>query len=160
MNSLPETMTLRPSRVRWLLLLIVAVVLSSAAVWAMEDSFPAMRWVVGLFFGVAAVIAVLNVIGVASRLELKRDGFTCVTLFRSFTRAWKDCSTFDPVRVGVNKFVGFTSAEDDAAKPKLAAANKHMIGHSGMLPDTYGLSAEDLAALMNRFRARAMGAAS
>lgn len=157
MSELPETMTLRPSRVRWLLLLIVAVALSSTAVWAMADFFPAMRWVVGIFFGVAAVIALLNVIGVASRLDLGRDGFTCVTLFRSFTRKWTDCSTFDPVRVGVNKFVGFTSAEDDAAKPRLASANKHMIGHSGMLPDTYGLSAEELAALMNRFRARAMG---
>jgi hypothetical protein len=156
-NDLAETMTLRPSRTRWLALLVVAVTLSSAAVWAMEDFFPAMRWVVGIFFGVAAVIALLNVIGIASRLDLKRDSFTCVTLSRSFTRKWKDCSTFDPVRIGVNKFVGFSSAEDDAAKPKLAAANKHMIGHSGMLPDTYGLSAEELASLMNRFRARAMG---
>lgn len=157
MNDLAETMTLRPSRTRWLALLVVAVTLSSAAVWAMEDFFPAMRWVVGIFFGVAAIIALLNVIGIASRLDLGRDSFTCVTLSRSFTRTWKDCSTFDPVRIGVNKFVGFSSAEDDAAKPKLAAANKHMIGHSGMLPDTYGLSAEELASLMNRFRARAMG---
>lgn len=157
MSELPETMTLRPSRMRWLALLVVAVVLSSAAVWAMEDFFPAMRWVVGVFFGLAAVIALLNVIGIASRLDLGRDSFTCVTLFRSFTRMWKDCSAFDPVRVGLNKFVGFSSEEDDAAKPKLASANKHMIGHSGMLPDTYGLSAEELAALMNRFRARAKG---
>jgi hypothetical protein len=143
-SDLAEMMTLRPSRTRWLALLVVAVTLSSAAMWAMEDFFP-------------AIIALLNVIGIASRLDLGRDAFTCVTLFRSFTRKWKDCSTFDPVRVGVNKFVGFSSAEDDAAKPKLAAANKHMIGHSGMLPDTYGLSADELASLMNRFRARAMG---
>jgi hypothetical protein len=156
-SELPETMTLRPSRVRWLMLFLVAMVLSSAAVWAMADFFPALRWVVGIFFGVAAVIALLNVIGVASKLELKRESFTCTTLFRSFTRKWADCSTFDPVRMGVNRFVGFTSAEDDAAKPKLSANNKHMIGHSGMLPDTYGLTAEELAALMNRFRARAMG---
>ena len=79
--------------------------------WAVEDLFPAMRWVVGIFFGVAAVIALLNVIGIASRLDLGRDAFTCVFLFRSFTRKWKDCSTFDPVRVGGTNFVGFSSAE-------------------------------------------------
>jgi hypothetical protein len=32
-----------------------------------------------------------------------------------------------------------------------------MIGATGMLPETYGLSAEELCDLMNSFRARAMG---
>ena len=41
----------------------------------------------------------------------------------------------------------------------MAAANRALIGASGMLPDTFGLTSDDLSDLMNRFRARALGLA-
>ena len=57
---------------------------------------------------------------------------------------------------GFRKYVGFSSAQDEAAHPKVAAANRAVIGASGMLPDTFGMTAEDLADLMNAYRRRAI----
>ncbi len=95
--------------------------------------------------------------GVGSSLTLDREGFSCRTLFRTFRREWRECSAFYPVSTGLRKFVGFTTEQDEAAHPKLAAVNRAMIGASGMLPDTFGLDAEGLSDLLNRFRARALG---
>jgi hypothetical protein len=96
--------------------------------------------------------------GVGSSLALDGKGFVCRTLFRSFRREWRECSAFYPVRVGFRQFVGFSTQQDEIAHPHLAAANRAMIGASGMLPDTFGLSADGLADLMNRFRSRALAA--
>jgi hypothetical protein len=49
---------------------------------------------------------------------------------------------------------------DDAAgrSSTLGAINASMIGRSSGLPDTYGLSHEELAALLNEWRRRALDA--
>jgi hypothetical protein len=95
-------------------------------------------------------------IGVGSGLSLDRDGFTCRSLFRSFRRRWTDCSPFAPARVGPNLMVGFSTASDEAMHPRLAAVARGLTGTAGALPDTYGVSADELSDLMNRFRARAL----
>ena len=55
--------------------------------------------------------------------------------------------------------MGFSTLQDDTVNPNMAAANRALIGASGMLPDTFGLTSDDLSDLMNRFRARALGLA-
>jgi hypothetical protein len=96
-------------------------------------------------------------IGVGSRLSLDREGFTCRTLFRSFRRRWVDCTEFAPAWVGPRLMVGFSTASDEAVHPRLAAVARGLTGAAGALPDTYGVSAYDLADTMNRFRDRALG---
>lgn len=154
--QLPDTMTLKPSRQRWLLLLIIALILSSSAIWAMSGFFPVLRWVVGGFFGLAALIAIANVLGVASSLTLDREGFTARTLFRSFRRTWDECSRFEAVKVAFSSFVGFSSWQDNDAAKMTRKMNQATGAPTGMLPDNYGLTAAELADLMNRFRARGL----
>ena len=95
--------------------------------------------------------------GVGASLQLDREGFSCRTLFRTFRREWRECSAFYPVSTGMRTFVGFSAQQDEAAHPNLAAVNRRMIGASGMLPDTFGLGAAELADLMNAYRARRLG---
>jgi hypothetical protein len=156
-GSLPDKMSLKPSRLRWVFVFLVGAVFSAAAAFLMEDKDPLTRWGICAFFAVVALVAIPGMIGVGSQLDLDREGFTCKTPFKTFRRKWTECSAFAPVSIGLNSFVGFSSATDEAAKPGLAAMNKSMIGASGTLPDRYGMSAGKLADLLNRFRARAMG---
>lgn len=156
---LPDTLTLKPSRMRWVFVFAVGAGFSAAAALLMTDAEPLVRWGVFAFFLLVALVAIPGMTGWRSQLSLDREGFTCQTIFRSFRRNWKDCSPFAPVSIGLNRFAGFSTATDEAKHPGLASMNRGLIGASGMLPDRYGMSARDLCDLLNRFRARAVDAA-
>lgn len=156
-DPLPDALRLKPDRLRWLVTFLICVGFVAIAIWLGPEQDPVLFWGAGGFFLLCALIAAPLMFGVGASLALDPEGFTCRTLFRSFRRDWRECSAFYPVRAGARLFVGFTTAQDEAAHPKIAAANRAMNGASGMLPDTFGLGAEDLADLMNRFRSRALG---
>ena len=156
-QRLPEKMVLKPSRLKWILILAVGLAFTAIAIWVPAEGDNAWRWFVGGLFGLLSAIAVPAALGIGSGLELNRVGFRCRTLFRTWNRQWRDCSEFAPISIGPNTFVGFSTLSDEKAHPNLAAANRAIAGTSGMLPDTYGMSPQDLADTMNRFRARALG---
>ncbi len=153
-DALPDTMTLKPDRARWLMVFLISAGFVAIAVWAGPGD-PLLFYGAGGFFLLCAAVAAPLMFGVGSSLTLDREGFACRTLFRTFRREWRECSAFYPVSTGIRKYVGFSTPQDEAAHPKLAAANRAMIGASGMLPDNFGLSADELADLMNMYRARA-----
>ncbi|MEQ1782846.1 MAG: hypothetical protein ABMA14_15885 [Hyphomonadaceae bacterium] len=150
-------MMLKPDRLRWLLVFLISLSFVAIAAWLGPDKDPMVFWGAGGFFLLCGLVAAPLMFGVGSNLALDREGFTCRTLFRSFRRTWRECTAFYPVSMGLRKFVGFSTEQDEAAHPNLAAANRKMIGATGILPDTFGLDAGELADLMNRYRARALG---
>lgn len=156
-DPLPDAMELKPNRLKWLLVFLIAIGFVAIAVWLGPEREPVVFYGAGGFFLLCALIATPLMFGVGSTLTLDREGFSCRTLFRTFRREWRECSAFYPVSTGLRKFVGFATEQDETAHPKLAATNRTMIGASGMLPDTFGLDAEGLSDLLNRFRARALG---
>lgn len=156
-DPLPDSMTLKPDRLRWLFVFLISIGFVGIALWMGPNEDPLLFWGGGGFFLLCALIAAPLMFGVGSTLTLDGKGFTCRTLFKSFRREWRECSAFYPVSMGLRKFVGFSTEQDEAAHPNLAAANRTMIGATGMLPDTFGLTAEDLADLMNTYRGRARG---
>lgn len=156
-DPLPDSLVLKPDRLRWLVVFLISAGFVGVAVWLGPDEDPMIFWGAGGFFLVCALIAAPLMFGVGSSLTLDRDGFSCRTLFRTFRREWRECSAFYPVSAGMRKFVGFSAQQDEAAHPNMAAASRALVGASGMLPDTFGYSADGLSDLMNRFRARALG---
>jgi hypothetical protein len=154
-DPLPDGMTLKPDRLRWFFVFLIAAGFVAVAVWMGPNEDPLLFWGGGGFFLLCALIATPLMFGVGSSLTLDSKGFTCRTLFKSFRREWRACSAFYPVSIGFRKFVGFTTEQDEAAHPRIAAANREFIGASGMLPDTFGLTADDLSDLMNTYRGRA-----
>jgi hypothetical protein len=155
-DPLPDTFELRPARFKWLIIFLIAAGFVGIAV-SVGDAMPTrQRWLAGGFFALCGLIAVPQMMGFGSSLSLDREGFTCRTLFRSFRRRWVDCTAFAPVRVGFNAVVGFSTAWDEAMQLRFAAVARGLTGTAGALPDTYGVSADDLADIMNRFRDRAL----
>lgn len=154
-DPLPDAMELKPDRLRWLMVFLISAGFVAIAVW-IGPGDPALFLGAGGFFLLCALIAMPLMLGVGANLKLDHEGFACRTLFRTFRREWRDCSVFHPVRAGFRHFVGFSTQQDEASHPGLSAFNRQAVGASGMLPDTFGLSADDLADLLNRFRARAV----
>ncbi len=153
----PDSMTLKPDRLRWMFVFLISIGFVGMALWLGPHEDPLLFWGGGGFFVLCALIATPLMFGVGSTLTLDNKGFTCRTLFRSFRREWGECSAFYPVSMGFRKFVGFSTGQDEAAHPNIAAANQAIIGATGMLPDTFGLTADDLSNLLNTYRGRARG---
>jgi hypothetical protein len=106
------------------------------------------------FFGLGALVAVVHLFPGSSYLELEQSGFTVCNLFRKTRYRWIDVAEFRPVftdqpkpLVGLRLVPGFPMS---TAFRKFAT---QLTGVEGALPGTYGLSATELAALLDKVRA-------
>jgi hypothetical protein len=162
----PERQVLRPSKRKWTLILLGCVALDSGALWLIRTGAPleappfpigdATLWV---WFGVvlfAVGIPMSLVVMFSGRyyLELTREGFTIGDLVRPRSFRWLAVGPFDVekritpqgiVYRKVVRFEGVSTALEGLGKVT------ELMKPLGQLPDTYGMRAEDLAALMNRY---------
>jgi len=157
--SFPGPVTLHPSRRKFVFALAVCLASSVIALWLLQgDSLSpagtAKLWLGLVVFGICALVPAVMLLPGAGRLTLDAEGFEQVSLYVKRRAAWRQVGNFTvrqySLRGRTNYFVGY----DDA---RLSADNmkRHMIGRNAALPDTYGLSHDDLASLMTQWRARA-----
>jgi hypothetical protein len=105
-----------------------------------------------VFFGLCAAVAAINLLPGAAYLELSREHFTYCSLFRKRTVPFEQVREFLPFRVEHREKVGWnyvSTYRDQAALRRIGAV---IAGVEGALPDTYGMSAQELAALLNSLR--------
>ncbi len=138
--------TLRTSRKKAILGLMGCVVFIAIAL-SMDHSLFADIGIA--FFGLGAIVFTMQLLPNSSYLRLTREGFTMCSLFRCHTIQWRHVSGFGVGRIYTKKVVGWDPAHD-VSKP--GKVTKALSGFASALPDTYGLGAEELAALMNRLR--------
>jgi len=115
-----------------------------------------------VFFGLCALVALKMLSSSSSQLRLDRTGFVERTLLgRANAQRWSDVSAFSVFNVGVTKsMVVYEPHVVEGGPGTQALANMSRAltgGHAHAISDTYGMSAEELAELMNAFRARALG---
>jgi hypothetical protein len=153
---LPETIRLPKARLTAILLILIGA--GFAAIGAgMVAEGNATGWIVGGFFGLCALAGVALLVG-DSGVLLDREGFEVHSLWRRTRYRWQEVSVFDVRGVRQTRFLAF----DDLAAPKrplLDGANRFLIGANASIANS--LIGGDLTyacALMNAFRARAVGA--
>jgi hypothetical protein len=140
---------------KWILILLVSGLFTVGGYFMVADRAPS-GWFVLVFFGACTIVAAMLLLPGAGGLSLDRQGFRATSLFRGFDARWQDVSGFEPVSIppSLQKLVGYDDiklAGRAAAKLSIAIA-----GHNSALPDTYGLSAQDLAWLMAAWRDRTL----
>jgi hypothetical protein len=140
--------TLRSSRRKTLLMLAGSLVFVAGGIWLLHDQ-PSTGYSGIAFFGLCAVVFCVQLLPNSSYLRLTAEGFTTCTLFRCHTVPWRHVRTFGVGRIGLKKVVGWDPAADLSG---IVRATKAISGYASALPDTYGLRAEELAALLNRLR--------
>lgn len=150
---IPEELKLYPSRRKHIRLAAVSGAFVSASFWIPDGS--AAKWWVAVFFGVCLLVFLTQLVPGVSNLRLTSEGFIVRSLMRnSPIIRWSEVSPFVVVWVQNRKMVVYDSQVDRATSPGLAEASTFLVGASSGLPDTYGMSAEDLATLMNEWRYR------
>jgi hypothetical protein len=155
LSRFPGPIILYPSRTKWLLVLLGCAAFAAIGFWmiASENVF---GWLLLLFFGTGAGLAFVALLPGASALKLDRRAFEITSLFRRYPVSWQAVSNFEalPIATSGIKVVLFDNA--DEGHRVISNLNVAVSGHNAGLPDTYGMSAEELASLMVRWRESAV----
>jgi hypothetical protein len=158
----PTTLRSRPGRILGFLLICFVFV----AMGALASRSRHINWIGIGFFGVGAVVLAIQLLPTASYLKLETDRFTVSTSFIKRSYLWVSVVDFEVttrfwlkyVVVRFKQDVKFSSSVeqvvDRVGTSALAAVGLPRI-LTLLIPDTYGLSAEELAALLNSAVAKA-----
>ena len=155
----PGPVFLRPSRRKWLRVLLGSAGFVAIGIWMVLQG-QIWGWLCVIFFGLVSVTALTLLLlpGVAA-LTLDANGFEVIQYFRRQRTSWLNTSDFEPIKIPPANIllVGY----DDATfgDSSIAKMNRSIAGRNAVIPDTFGLSADDLASLMTRWRERALSAA-
>ena len=153
---IPTEIVLKASPLKWGGMLLLTILFTLGGFWALSDEEHKLAaWITILLFGVIGIPVSLFQLIRPARLTLNENGFEQVMMGRTVKCNWEDVSDFGIFRTGKTKFVSFSNSRDEG---KLMAQISSTLtrGHSGALGDTFGMKAQDLADLMNAFRARAL----
>ncbi len=160
----PGPVTLHRSRLKFVGVLVASLGLFVGLAYLLQhdDLVPIATfklWLGLVVFAICALVAVVMLLPGAGSLTLDADGFERITLYMRLRAPWRRVGNFtaaeySPSRGPTMRFVGY----DDASLPA-DSVNRRRIGFSADLPDSYGLSHEELARLMNQWRALALAQA-
>jgi hypothetical protein len=129
-------------------MLLGALVFVAVGVWVVSFE-PVIGYLSIGFFGLCAVAFGVNLLPNSSYLRLTREGSTVCTMFRSRSGAWREVNKFGVNRIGVRNIVGWAPSHPAS---KFDNTARVITGYASTLPETYGLTAEELAELLNRWR--------
>jgi hypothetical protein len=154
MPEIPLPTTLRRS-IKNVVFALVASLLGFFASFLMVDHIVRYWWA-GLSV-LAIIVSVLQLHPKAAYLRLTAEGFTYCALFRKFSFLWNDISKFGVAVVSDREMVGWNFAEHYTRSRRGRALSTRLSGYESALPDTYGMTAKDLASLMETLRQVAHG---
>ncbi|MDO1581426.1 hypothetical protein [Rhizobium oryzicola] len=161
LQTFPAPVTLRSHRLKHVLLLTGSVIFTGLCLWMLRTEepsfFPTLALVAGvIFFGLCS-LALLPILILGQHLELTESGFAYGYPGRRRFVCWNDVSEFETVLINASGARLVVFDEIRRGDNSLYSLNARLIGHTSALPETYGLSAKDLAKLMNKWRKRARG---
>jgi hypothetical protein len=153
----PGPVTLRTPWRKIVFFIVTTILFGGCLLWM--ALYSDMGWVETFFMwlgaiGCAAALPVFVLILYrGSSLRLDADGFHVFQGLRTSSSRWSDMSEFSVVDVGMPMVVFDDAAIEIGA---VAEFNRSVVGRIGGLPDTYGMDAWSMAAMMNEWRTRAL----
>jgi len=146
--------SLRPGLLKWgrllLLMLLLTVVGALIAV-----NGRATGWVIVAVTIPLALLFLWCLVSKRMHLQLAQRGFSFGTLRKQYSYSWSDIAYFGVVEFGRERWVCFVLSPHYVGEEHVQATNQAFGGFDRFLPDTYGMRAEELAALLEAWRARA-----
>lgn len=148
-----EELILRAGRVRYAMYALGCLVFVAIGSLLAERGRPEGWWLT-LFFGASALLFLIGVAAGENYLRLTPAGFEVRTFFRSHFYRWQDVLGFGVARLHIHRYVTIFMMPEYIETLRGREASAAMTGVEGMLPDTYGMRAEDLAELLEQWRVR------
>jgi len=155
MNTPSLPFTLYPKKTKILMLFAVCLAFVAGSILMIRQG-EKMGWLCAGFFGLGIPVSLLQLWPNSSFLKVTEEGLEICSLFRRQTIRWCDVSEFGVTTMRqhglpVNRMVGFNYAAGYQRAAKTRSVARALAGFEGMLPDTYGMAAEELAQLLGDY---------
>lgn len=145
-GELPEELFLPASTVRWIFVAATSAIIVAVNLYvSITTNAPALG-LLALIFSVTGAVAGVQLIPGSAGLWLDRKGFTFRMFWMDRRREWNEITPVLSSQVGLLQMVGYNRKDDAPNKPR------------EILPDTYRISANELADIMNHWRNAAIRA--
>ncbi len=144
MQQLP--LTLRPGKFKNIILILISISFICMGISLIDRNL----WIaiITIFlFGISLIVFSINLIPNTSYLKIDERGLEMKTLFRTTFIPWQVVSGFTTKQIFLNKLVMFDIDENFLRISKMKS-------RQGAFPDTYGMSAKKLAALLNDYKSQ------
>ena len=141
-----EPLTLRPSPLKWLLIGGLSLIFVAAGMWIISSRGGPAGWYTAGLFALVAIFAFAQLIPGLCWLYLDEEGFRFQALHKSGAHRWSEIDSITVSRSFGTKHVAY-----DADSGERASAIGRAIANAGTLPDTYGMKAVELCALMKQY---------
>ncbi len=116
----PGPVVLRPSRRKWLLILLGCAIFVAIGVLMVLQG-QSLGWLPIIFFGIGAIVSSTLLLPGAAGLSLDANGFEATQYLRRHRTSWQNASNFVPIKIPPANvlFVGYDDASiEDGASPK------------------------------------------
>ncbi|MCW1930315.1 MAG: GrpB family protein [Candidatus Kerfeldbacteria bacterium] len=147
------SITLQPKKYTLALYMLLSAMLMLGGIMMIQDG-DVLGWGVAGFFGIGILFFMVSMLPSASYLRLSSEGFEVCSLFRAHLTRWRDVDSFTYGKLHRRAVVMFNYSKYHKESEVLKKVARSLASTEGMLPDTYGKKAEELAALMNEWRER------
>ena len=157
----PGPFTLYPSRSKFFMLFAIsASFVTVGAVMLVKQNSSATMWFGVLFFALCAVVFGAYLLPNSASLTLDADGFQLKQFYFARKHRWQNVTNIDADYAPPSRIKRVRYDDSQWSGWRLARWETALLGYNATLPDTYGISADDLAALMAQWHDRALGPAS
>ena len=144
---LPESMTLYPSKIKWVLVILVSIGFFALGIYTIEsdDTGILLGQVICVMFSLVILWSTLTLWPGSGWLKLGPDGIRNKVIFRKFHYRWSDINRFgiwivqDPGLPTTTKYVSFWMKPDDQMRS---------------LSECYGKKPEELVKILESYRNR------
>jgi hypothetical protein len=155
----PGPIVLRSSRRKTLFILIGSIAFFALGIFFLGHEVSLKTtiggWVLVVLFGICIIACAIHLVAPGvSALHLHREGFNYTSIFRRASFTWSDTKDFEVWTSHNNKLVAFDNFH--SKKSWLKSVDTALMGRNTGLPGTYGVSAEDLVTVLNKWRERAL----
>ncbi|MBJ6119619.1 hypothetical protein JAO76_15520 [Pontibacter sp. BT310] len=146
-----RNLILRPKKSKIILFLTGSVAFTAAGFLVLEEN-EFMGWMSIIFFGLCSITFLIQLIPGSFQLLLTKEGFTITSFFRSHFTYWKEVESFNLGYVGRDLTVMFDYVDSHKDHAFGKYISKEISDSHGALPDTYGMQATELLALLEEFK--------
>lgn len=146
-----ETKILRPGVLKTIVLLLVCALFVTIGILYMDENL-FTSWMGILFFGLGAIVFVIQLIPNSSYLKLTIEGFEVKNLFRTTFTKWSEVELFTVGRVRRSLMVLYNYSIEHNKYNTAKKMVRSLAGNEAALPNNYGMKAIELAKLMNEWK--------
>jgi hypothetical protein len=150
-GSTDDERILSASRTKWLAILLICAAYVAMGLLILPKQ-PSVAWAIA-FFGLCGLSAFVTLLPGSTYLRLTREGYEQRALFRTWKQSWQQIERFQAYRKPTSwrRYVGIIYDPSYKGRRRARRLNRSLAGVDDALPNTYGLSADELANLMNEW---------